>query len=234
MTRIHDSTFHCESRQPTGKVITDMALRSTVAALVGQISRLSLASSAPVAGTATPPRCIHTQRSPLLFHATSQLWGAPMKKKKKVDPAVLLTRENKKRKKIEKQMKRLEKLGQRLKPIEEIEGNPKIRREIEKRRRPLVELSYEETERRALLHKEWARAKMREHKTESLVWARVTRAQQRALAELRFESEELYQMAIQKDDTLIPLQFRGPVSTPPIKGYQPPDGEYIDVTKTYD
>ncbi|XP_076438414.1 large ribosomal subunit protein mL40-like [Babylonia areolata] len=214
-----------------------MALRTTVAAVASKLSRLTVAPCLSTGAKILPPqcgRCIHSQSSPLLFHATSQLWGAPMKKKKKVDPSVLLARENKRKKKIEKQMKRLEKFGRRFKPIEEIEGDLKIRRELEMRRRPAEELAFEEKERRALLHKEWARVRMREYKQECTVWARVVNAQQRALDELRFESEELYQMAIQPDETLIPLEFKGPTATPPIKGYQAPDGEYIDVTKTYD
>ena len=54
-----------------------------------------------------------------------------MKKKKKMDPAVLLARENKRKKKIEKQMKRLERFGRRLKPVDEIDGDPKIQKEVE-------------------------------------------------------------------------------------------------------
>lgn len=53
-----------------------------------------------------------------------------MKKKRKLDPAIAQAREMKRRKKIEKQMKRLEKYGRRLKPIDEIEGEPKLKREL--------------------------------------------------------------------------------------------------------
>lgn len=44
-----------------------------------------------------------------------------MKKKKRLDPAVLKAREDRKKKKIEKQIRRLEKHARQLKPIEECE-----------------------------------------------------------------------------------------------------------------
>ena len=43
-----------------------------------------------------------------------------MKKKKKIDPAVLRAREERKKKKIERNIKRLEKLDKTLKPVEEL------------------------------------------------------------------------------------------------------------------
>lgn len=47
-------------------------------------------------------------------------------------------------------------------------------------------------------------------------------SQKKALAELRNESEELYQAAIQPDDNLSPYTVKGPVHTPPIKNYDAP------------
>ncbi len=43
-----------------------------------------------------------------------------MKKKKKIDPAVLRAREERKKKKIERNIKRLEKLDKTFKPVEEL------------------------------------------------------------------------------------------------------------------
>jgi len=45
----------------------------------------------------------------------------PLKKKKKVDPAVLKAREERKRKKLEKQIRRLEKHQRQFKPLDELE-----------------------------------------------------------------------------------------------------------------
>ena len=68
---------------------------------------------------------------------------------------------------------------------------------LSKRKREPTVLSFDESERRALLHKEWTRYKTTQHRNEMTAVARVCRSQQRALEELRKESEELYQSAIQ-------------------------------------
>jgi len=49
-----------------------------------------------------------------------------LKKKKKIDPAIIRAREDRKKKKIEKQIKRLEKNSQQLKPIDELEVPPTV------------------------------------------------------------------------------------------------------------
>lgn len=43
----------------------------------------------------------------------------PLKKKKKLDPAIIRAREERKKRKIEKQIRRLEKNAKQLKPLEE-------------------------------------------------------------------------------------------------------------------
>lgn len=47
--------------------------------------------------------------------------GEPLKKKKRVDPAVIKAREDRRKKKIEKQIRKLEKNARQLKPLEELE-----------------------------------------------------------------------------------------------------------------
>lgn len=59
-------------------------------------------------------------------------------------------------------------------------------------------------------------------------------SQRKALQELRLESEELYQEAIQPDMSLLPVTVKGPVTTPPIQNYDSPDGEYILEAKKWD
>jgi large subunit ribosomal protein L40 len=54
-----------------------------------------------------------------------------MKKRKKTDPGMLLAKENKKIKKLEKDMKRLSRYGRKLKPVEEIIGTVYVRRNAE-------------------------------------------------------------------------------------------------------
>lgn len=45
----------------------------------------------------------------------------PLKKKKRVDPQVVKAREDRRRKKLEKQIRRLERNARQLKPIDELE-----------------------------------------------------------------------------------------------------------------
>lgn len=54
-----------------------------------------------------------------------------MKKKKKLDPAIIKAREEKKRRRIEKSIRKLEKNVKQLKPLEEIEIPVAISREKE-------------------------------------------------------------------------------------------------------
>lgn len=56
-----------------------------------------------------------------MFHSTPVLCAEPMKKKKKMDPAILKAREERRKRKIEKQIRKLEKNAQQLKPIDEME-----------------------------------------------------------------------------------------------------------------
>jgi large subunit ribosomal protein L40 len=58
-------------------------------------------------------------------------------------------------------------------------------------------LTCETIEERALLYKEWARYKRKQNVNNMQMIDRLVFAQQKALDELRQESEELYQAAIQ-------------------------------------
>lgn len=51
-------------------------------------------------------------------------------------------------------------------------------------------------------------------------------AQEKALDELKIESEELYQAAIQIDPNLVAIKLIGPVVTPAIEKYDSP-AEYL-------
>lgn len=52
---------------------------------------------------------------------TPALCGEPIKKKKRMDPMIIRAREERRKKKIEKQIRRLEKNALQLKPIDENE-----------------------------------------------------------------------------------------------------------------
>ncbi|XP_038065151.1 39S ribosomal protein L40, mitochondrial-like isoform X2 [Patiria miniata] len=168
----------------------------------------------------------------LCFRATQLLYAEPPKKKKRVDPKQEMMRQQR----ILKRMKKIQfKMGDpELKPIEEFRTDKKLLLD-DKRKRDTPALTYEEQERRALLQKDWARHKFQEHVTETNLIQALLRSQEKALKELRAESEELYQQAIQADSNLFPFEVKGPVYTPPIPGYakDSPDGEYVDISKQY-
>lgn len=90
------------------------------------------------------------------------------------------------------------------------------------RLRTIEPITFEESERRALLQKEWARFKGHERREDIKIIAAQLRAQEKALAELRLESEQLYKAAIDIDPKLVPFKAVGPVVTPPIDKYVSP------------
>lgn len=53
-----------------------------------------------------------------------------MKRRKRIDPTIVRRREDRKRKRIEKSIKKLVKVGRRLKPIDENEISPVLEREM--------------------------------------------------------------------------------------------------------
>lgn len=67
------------------------------------------------------------------FHMTPALCGEPIKKKKRIDPMVIKGREDRKKRKIEKQIRRLEKNARQLKPIDENELPRELYKEEDKK-----------------------------------------------------------------------------------------------------
>lgn len=102
------------------------------------------------------------------------------------------------------------------------------------RTRKLPPLSAQEQEYREKLLKKWAQYRHEEILNDYKIIDRIVSAQKKALNELRFESEELYQQAIQHDLDMIPITIIGPVETPPIVNYGFVDGDYINTTKIYE
>ncbi|KYN18461.1 PREDICTED: 39S ribosomal protein L40, mitochondrial [Trachymyrmex cornetzi] len=171
---------------------------------------------------------------PLYFRVSSVLLGEPLKKKKRLDPQIIRAREERRRRKLEKQIRKLQKLSKQLKPISECEVPPKLIKEREQRLRKLPPISEEEMESRILLQKDWNRYKSQLHLANIQAIDSVFYSQQNALDELRAESEDLYQEAIQLDLGLLPYTAKGPLKTPPIENYDSPDGEYTNTTRIFD
>ncbi|XP_056141569.1 39S ribosomal protein L40, mitochondrial [Lampris incognitus] len=173
----------------------------------------------------------HAMRSPwftsVLTLKTSAPLSAEPKKKKKVDPR----RELMVKERMKKKLKKLEKVPPEFIPIEDFMTPTKCLDET--RVRSAARLSFEESERRARLLKDWSRYKLKQQKAEMEAINLAVEAQREALEELRIESEELYQAALKPDHLLFPLTHEGPTYTPPIATYEAPDGKYNDITKVY-
>ncbi|XP_045623089.2 large ribosomal subunit protein mL40 [Procambarus clarkii] len=179
-------------------------------------------------------RYISTAAAPLYFRLTQVVGAEPLKKKKKLDPQILRQREERKKKKIEKAIRRLEKNAGQLKPLDELEVPRTILQEMEIRKRPAGPITEKIEEERVLLSKKWANYKYQQHLTEVTMIERITSSRDRALEELRLESEDLWFEAIQLDQTLLPFKVKGPVQTPPVKDYNAPDGDYFDKTTKWE
>ncbi|XP_028313167.1 large ribosomal subunit protein mL40 [Gouania willdenowi] len=164
---------------------------------------------------------------PVMTIKTSAPLRAEPKKKKRIDPR----REQMMRERLRKKLKKLERVPPELIPIEDFITPAKCLDESRDRLAP--KLSFEESERRALLLKEWSQYKQKQYMDEIKAVELAVEAQKEALKELRLESEELYQEALKPDLLLFPFSREGPSYTPPIPQYEAPEGKYNDITKVY-
>ncbi|XP_045122033.1 39S ribosomal protein L40, mitochondrial-like isoform X2 [Portunus trituberculatus] len=158
----------------------------------------------------------------------------PLKKKKRIDPMIIRQKEERRKKKIEKMIRRLEKNAGQLKPIDELEVPHAVVQQMDIRKRQKVTMREEVAEQRAQLTKQWSQYKFEQHQKEVTVLKKIIVARDQALEELRQESEDLWLEAIQVDHVLLPFKAKGPVATSPIKDYDTPDGEYYNITKKWD
>lgn len=175
--------------------------------------------------------CAHGARTSLFVPAMTLRTTTPLraepKKKKKADPR----REQLMRERLKKKVKKLEKVAPEFIPIEDFITPVKYMDETRTRSAPVI--SFEESERRALLLKEWSRYKQEQHKAEKNAIESALKAQREALEELRRSSQELYLAAIKPDVSLFPFTHKGPAYTPPKPKYEAPEGKYHDITKVY-
>ena len=177
----------------------------------------------------------------------------PPPKKGKIDPMMLRAREEKKKKRISKALRKMDKKPRIHKPMIELEVDPNIfGGELkDKRERVLPDFSpselEERTEKHALLLKDWSRFSRRRHLSEIRQVDTVIMHRLKALEELRKVSHELYAAAIKpeigtsNENSRIFYQAVGPTSTPPIRKSSQDDecedwlvdGYYEEVTKKF-
>ncbi|GMR42375.1 hypothetical protein PMAYCL1PPCAC_12570 [Pristionchus mayeri] len=155
-----------------------------------------------------------------------------MKKQKKMDPELAKQREARRRKRLEKEIRSMQKHSKKPKPIDEMALDVKSSKNINERRREAVAYTEEEEDEYAVVLKDYTRSRNALQRLDDQ-WIRdATRMQTKALAQLKEIDLVLWNKAIQLDENL-PLISNGPALSPPVKGYVAPDGDYIDTTKSW-
>lgn len=111
-------------------------------------------------------------------------------------------------------IQRLEKQALQPKPVKDLTVRYSWKQP--ERKRPVPELTAEELERRILLQKDWCRHVTVRSRAEDARIKKIKRCQEKALYELRKESETLFQAAIERDTNFEPFVIEGPSETPPL------------------
>jgi len=157
-------------------------------------------------------------------------WYAVGKKKRR-DPVQDKVKSDRRRKRLAKALKKMEKQPRQPKPIIELEVPDILKTDAAARNRNAI-VSEEVSEDRHYFMKDWSHFALKRHRDELWELDRKLLSQQKALDKLREESMELYLEACQFDPNLIPFTAQGPTLTPPIKDYIQ-DGDYKDITREY-
>uniref|UniRef100_A0A0R3S032 Large ribosomal subunit protein mL40 n=1 Tax=Elaeophora elaphi TaxID=1147741 RepID=A0A0R3S032_9BILA len=170
----------------------------------------------------------------LLHTSAVQLSSPFVKAQKKMDPEIAKLREERKRRKLKKEIKLLESFGRKPKPVEEYIFDKKYEANINERMRPVVRLSENEVDERANLEMDY-KLHLNKLAVMDTRWiAQSIQKQESALQKLKVLSPELYKAALEPDECFLQsFVYQGPTLTPPLESYEPPDGHYIDVSKKW-
>uniref|UniRef100_A0A0M3I280 Large ribosomal subunit protein mL40 n=1 Tax=Ascaris lumbricoides TaxID=6252 RepID=A0A0M3I280_ASCLU len=177
-------------------------------------------------------KCVASVRN--LHLTTGVRTSVFMKRQKKIDPEVAKQREARKRRKLEKEIRAMQKHSKKPKPVDEMTVDIKSMKNIDERYRTKVELSEAEIDERAVAQKEYTRSRGALMRVDD-AWIRESIAKQdKALNELKKLAPELYEAALRPDVRVAQgIMLNGPANTPPLPDYQSPDGDYIDTTRSW-
>lgn len=166
---------------------------------------------------------------------TQVLLAEPPRKRRRIDPALLKIRVERKIKKTEREIARIEKEPRRPIPIEEYQLTRAEREELNSRPgRKLEEFGISDGILKAAARL-WSFHRNEQCRIQEKSLRQVEKAQMSALNELKRINLDLYNKAIEANDIgLIPYSsslIRK--DTPPLEGYTPPDGYIKDVSKEW-
>lgn len=169
------------------------------------------------------------------FTSTAPLCAEPPKKRRRVDPAVLRSRVERKIKKHEREIEKIQNEPRQPIPILEYQPTGSTIRELEARPgRTLEEVGISEMTIKAA-QKLWTFHRREQNRMEQRSIKRVESAQQHALDILKGIDRNLYDKTVALDKlSLIPYSSSHVrKETPPIADYKPPDGHIRDKVKNW-
>ncbi|XP_015782074.1 39S ribosomal protein L40, mitochondrial [Tetranychus urticae] len=167
------------------------------------------------------------------IHTTVSLFAEPMKKKRRIDPILLKLRNERKAKRLEKNILKMEKAPKQMKPIVELSLSPHVQKEMDIRVRKNVDPQAEANFRKILAV--WQLYRCYQSKSEYKCIRAVIASQEKALNHLKKVSPSLWTQAIAFDEKLIPYNGTDHrlKSSPPNPNYTPPDGHVKETTKEW-
>lgn len=167
---------------------------------------------------------------------TPSLCAEPMRKKKRLDPALLRVRVERKILKTEREINRIMRAPKKKIPILEYQYTAERKETLQSNKRDISLETLEQRQRDLnSANKLWSVYRNFEAKIQAKSVKQMERAQDRALAELKKVCPKLYDGALKADNQyLIPYQnISIKKETPPNPDYVPPDGEMKDATKEW-
>uniref|UniRef100_A0AC35U138 39S ribosomal protein L40, mitochondrial n=1 Tax=Rhabditophanes sp. KR3021 TaxID=114890 RepID=A0AC35U138_9BILA len=168
------------------------------------------------------------------LHTSTALAGSVfMKRQKRMDPEVAKQRETRRRKKLIREIRQLQKHSKKAKPVEEMTIDVKSAKNIHERYRNTEEVSKKQLLEELAVHKQYNSHQNMLWKGDNDFLRNSLLSQDKALAALKKVSPSLYAEAIRINDSEIKCVFEGPPIRAPITGYEAPDGDFIDITRSW-
>lgn len=155
----------------------------------------------------------------------------PPRKKRRIDPALLKLRVERKMRKAEREINRIEKAPRHPIPLLEMELNPSEMREL--KQRP----DHEPVENPLMIKAAqnlWCMYRTRQNQLEQRSLKKVWKAQEHALETLKLIDQDLYDRTVAVDEFLVPYTSNNiKKETGPNPDYTPPDGFIKDTTREW-
>lgn len=166
------------------------------------------------------------------LHMTNPNYASPLRKKKVVNPLTTKKQYDRKVRRLEREISKLQSIEPKLKPILELQLPPQVKKDLDSRLRKEIDQTSHNLLNSYL--KVWSIYKSIETQSELEHIHEAAKSQEKALHLLRRDYPELYSAAIEIDPKLIPYTVDNvKKETPPLESYNCPDGKEYDITKEW-